>query len=83
MWVEARRSATFETERSEGQRDVSGEHDRVDKMSKSVKICKVSVIEIESENGEPQWFPSFGEDACYGRLFGGEKREDVDDNGVG
>jgi hypothetical protein len=65
MWVEARRAVpTFDAKRSEGQRDVSGEHDGVDKMSKSGEVCKLIVVEVESENGEPQWFPSFGEDTC-------------------
>lgn len=50
MWVEARRAATFETERLEGQCDVSGEHDGVDETTKSGEICKVLVIEVESEN---------------------------------
>lgn len=56
---------------------VTREHDGVDKMSKKRKVCKV-----EGENGEPQWIPSLGKNACSSRCFGWKKREDVTDNGV-
>jgi len=51
-------------------------------MSKSGEFSKVLVIKVKSEDEEPQWVPSLGEDASGGRLFGREKREDVADNGV-
>jgi hypothetical protein len=49
-------------------------------MCKSGEFCKVFVIEVKSEDGEPQWVPSLGKDASGSRLFGREKREDVTDN---
>jgi len=44
--IDRRAAPIFDTKRSEGQRDVSGEHDGVHKMSKSGEVCKVKVVEV-------------------------------------